>query len=50
MKHREPDKDFRRILFAKEIELYSKFGKEFEERKIAQINEILRKDPYHDEE
>ncbi|MBD5448640.1 MAG: hypothetical protein HDR28_00460 [Lachnospiraceae bacterium] len=48
--HREPGKDFRRIYFAKQIELYSKFGKEFEERKIAQINEILRKAPYHDEE
>ena len=50
MEHREPGKDFRRIYFAKQIELYSKFGKEFEERKIAQINEILRKAPYHDEE
>ena len=48
--HREPGKDYRRIWFNKEIELYSKFGKEFEERKTAQINEILRKAPYHDEE
>ena len=48
MEHREPGKDFRRIYFAKQSELYSKFGKEFEERKTAQINEILREHPYHD--
>ena len=41
-------KDFRRSWFNKEIELFSKFGKEFKERKSAEIEEILREHPYHD--
>lgn len=41
-------KDFRRVYFAKQIELYSKFSKEFGERKTAEIEEILREHPYHD--
>ncbi len=47
--HRQSGKDCRRILFAKLIELYSKFGKEFGERKAAEIEEILREHPYQDE-
>lgn len=41
-------KDFRRPLFEKEIELYSKFGKNFEKRKIDEINKILQVNPYCD--
>ena len=44
----QPGKDFRRVYFAKQIELYSKFGKEFGERKTAEIEEILREHPYPD--
>ncbi|MBC8536433.1 Imm63 family immunity protein [Feifania hominis] len=40
--------DFRRQLFKKEIELYSKFGDFFKKRKIAEIEKILKSDPYRD--
>lgn len=40
--------DFRRILFTKEIELYSQFGDNYKTRKIKEINEILQKNPYYD--
>lgn len=41
-------KDFRRALFAKEREIFSLFGKDFEERKNKEINEILKNNPYND--
>lgn len=50
MKNREEGKDFRRPLFKKEIELFSKFGDEFEKRKINEINEILAENPFYDEQ
>lgn len=40
--------DFRRALFAKEIELYSKFGEKFEERRRKEIEGILKEHPYND--
>ncbi len=46
--HRQSGKNCRRILFAKLIELYAKFCKEFGERKAAEVEEILREHPYHD--
>ena len=48
MKNRVSGKDFRRILFAKEIELYSKFGKKFLSKKKKEVDEILKKNPYID--
>lgn len=47
--HRQFGKDCRRILFAKLVELYAKFSKEFGDRKAAEIEEILREHPYPDE-
>ncbi len=48
MKNRVQGEDFRRQLFAKEIELYARFGKVFENRKIDEINKILEENPYCD--
>lgn len=47
IKNREEGKDFRRALFAKEIEIFSLFGKDFEKRKFDEINEILKQNPYN---
>lgn len=44
----ENGKDFRRALFAKEKEIFSMFGKDFEERKNKEIEEILKRKPYKD--
>lgn len=41
-------KDFRRAFFAKEREIFSLFGKDFEERKNKEIDEILKNNPYND--
>lgn len=46
--NREKGKDFRRALFAKEKEIFSLFGKDFEKRKNKEIEEILEKNPYND--
>lgn len=48
IRNREKGKDFRRALFAKEKEIFSLFGKDFEERKIEEIEEILKNNPYND--
>lgn len=48
MRNREKGKDFRRALFAKEKEIFSLFGKDFEERKNKEIEEILKNNPYND--
>lgn len=45
---RENGKDFRRALFAKEEEIFSLFGKDFQKRKNKEIKEILAKNPYND--
>ncbi len=47
IKNREEGKDFRRVLFAKEIEIFSLFGRDFEKRKVDEINEILKQNPYN---
>lgn len=39
--NREKGKDFRRAFFAKEKEIFSLFGKDFEKRKDEEIQEIL---------
>lgn len=46
--NRQNGKDFRRALFAKEIELFSLFGEEFKKRKNDEIESILLKNPYND--
>lgn len=46
--NREKGRDFRRALFSKEKEIFSLFGKDFEKRKDAEIEEILSKNPYND--
>ena len=46
--NRERGKDFRRALFAKEKEIFSLFGKDFEKRKAEEIEEILKNNPYND--
>lgn len=48
IKNRVKGKDFRRLFFAKEIELYKKFGKYFKNKKIIEINEILKENPFND--
>lgn len=48
MQNREKGKDFRRNLFAKEREIFSLFGEDFEKRKAEEIEYILKKNPYND--
>ncbi len=48
IRNREKGRDFRRTLFAKEKEIFSMFGKDFEKRKNAEIEDILNKNPYND--
>ena len=40
--------DSRHALFDKEIEIYSLFGEDFERRKRAEIEEVLKRAPYSD--
>ena len=44
--NREKNKDFRRKLFEKEVEIYSLFGETFEKSKKREIEEILKENPY----
>ncbi|PHU33907.1 MULTISPECIES: Imm63 family immunity protein [Pseudobutyrivibrio] len=46
--NREKGKDFRRAFFAKEIEVFSLFGEDFEKRKKEEIEIILKDNPYND--
>ena len=46
MGNRRDGENFRKVLFDKEIELFSKFGNDFKYRRISEINEILRNNPY----
>lgn len=46
--NREKNKDFRRKLFEKEVEIYSLFGDDFEKNKKREIEEILEENPYKD--
>lgn len=48
LSNREKGKDFRRALFAKEIEIFSLFGIDFKERKEKEIRDILIRNPYKD--
>lgn len=46
--NREKNKDFRRKLFEKEVEIYSLFGETFEKSKKREIEDILKENPYKD--
>lgn len=46
--NREKNKDFRRKLFEKEVEIYSLFSETFEKSKKREIEEILKENPYKD--
>ena len=48
IKNKEEGKDFRRVLFKKEIEIYSLFGEKLETKKRKEIEEILKNNPYND--
>ncbi len=48
LRNRENGRDFRRAFFTKEKEIFSMFGKDFEKRKDAEIEEILSRNPYND--
>lgn len=48
IKNREDGRDFRRALFKKEVAIYSLFGEKFEKKKVLEIEEILKNNPYND--
>lgn len=47
-KNRKENEDFRRELFKKEIEIYSLFGEKYEKKKRREVEKILKKNPYND--
>lgn len=47
-KHRKNNQDFRRVLFAREIELLSEIGENYKKRGEIAIDEILKIAPYND--
>lgn len=46
--NREKNKDFRRKLFEKEVEIYALFGEEFRNAKKREIDLILKENPFND--
>lgn len=48
MKNREANRDFRRALFEKEKQIFALFGEDFLQRKKAEIEEILERNPFID--
>jgi hypothetical protein len=49
LNHREPGRDFRRIMFARELELMGRINPAWRERKEAEIMDVLARHPYRDE-
>ncbi|MBH5329812.1 hypothetical protein H9Q10_09040 [Eikenella sp. S3360] len=49
LEHRQPNQDFRRILFAKQLELLAKIHPDYAARRQAEIDTILRQHPYRDD-
>ncbi|KRG83185.1 hypothetical protein ABB34_12700 [Stenotrophomonas daejeonensis] len=49
LNHREAGRDFRRIMFARELELMGRINPAWRERKEAEILDILARHPYRDE-
>jgi hypothetical protein len=47
--HREPGRDCRRIMFARELELMGRINPAWRARKEAEITDILVRHPYRDE-
>lgn len=47
-RNRKENEDFRRELFKKEIEIYSLFGEKYEKKKRREVEKILKKNPYND--
>jgi len=48
LKHRDEGRDCRRIIFAKELELMEKLGRDWHARSAARIAGILADHPYVD--
>lgn len=48
LKHRVSNQDSRRLIFAKELEIFSKFGPRMAQIKKREIEEVLEKFPYDD--
>lgn len=48
MTHRENNKDFRRILFTKQLEILRKLGEDYYLKRSNEIQEILLSSPYCD--
>lgn len=46
--HQIPGRDFRRVLFAKELELFKSLGPNYVKRAEIAIDEILKREPYRD--
>lgn len=46
--HRKNNQDFRRVLFAKEIELLGLIGENYRKRGEIEVDEILKVAPYND--
>jgi hypothetical protein len=46
--HKEPGQDFRRVLFAKEMELLGLIGENYRKRCEITVEEILKISPYND--
>lgn len=49
LNHREPGRDFRRVMFARELELMARLNSAWHDRKEAEIMGILARHPYRDE-
>jgi len=47
-RHQIPDQDFRRLLFAKELELFKVLGPNYLKRAEIAIDEVLKQEPYRD--
>lgn len=48
VENREDGKDFRRMLFKKDLEVFFEFGENFGKRRKAEIEKILKENPYAD--
>ena len=46
--HQIPGRDFRRLLFAKELELFEALGPNYVKRAEIAIDEVLKREPYRD--
>lgn len=49
LEHRKPNEDFRRQLFAKQIELMEQLDSKFAQWNKEELEKILEKSPYEDD-